>query len=108
MDYTLIESLVIPGSTRIVFLILDGLSGLPDPVQGTELQAAETPNLDALARRSVSGLLDPIMPPPILLGINMQLAPERSIDLRRKTDPISPPATRALTSTSAYPQVTAE
>jgi 2,3-bisphosphoglycerate-independent phosphoglycerate mutase len=62
MDYTLIESLVIPGSTRIVFLILDGLSGLPDPVQGTELQAARTPNLDALAKRSACGLIDPIMP----------------------------------------------
>lgn len=63
MDYTLIESLVIPGTTKIVFLILDGLSGLPDPEKGgTELQAANTPNLDALARRSVSGLLDPIMP----------------------------------------------
>ncbi len=62
MDYSLIESLVIPGSTRIVFLILDGLSGLPDPVQGTELQAARTPNLDALAKRSTCGLIDPIMP----------------------------------------------
>jgi 2,3-bisphosphoglycerate-independent phosphoglycerate mutase len=62
MDYNIIESLVIPGSTRIVFLILDGLSGLPDPERGTELQAAATPNLDALVRRSACGLIDPIMP----------------------------------------------
>jgi 2,3-bisphosphoglycerate-independent phosphoglycerate mutase len=54
---------VIPGNSRIVFLILDGLSGLPDPARGgTELQAAATPNLDALARDSACGLLDPIMP----------------------------------------------
>lgn len=62
MDYSLIESLVIPGQTRIVFLILDGLSGLPDARRGTELQAAATPNLDALAERSACGLIDPIMP----------------------------------------------
>jgi len=62
MDYSLIESLVIPAKSKIVFLILDGLAGMPDPGRGTELQAANTPNLDALAARSVCGLLDPIMP----------------------------------------------
>ena len=62
MDYSVIESLVSPAKSKIVFLILDGLAGLPDPGRGTELQAARTPNLDALAARSVCGLLDPIMP----------------------------------------------
>ncbi len=59
----LIDSLAIPNDTRIVFLIMDGLGGLPmDGRRETELQAARTPHLDALARRSSCGLLLPIAP----------------------------------------------
>jgi 2,3-bisphosphoglycerate-independent phosphoglycerate mutase len=39
---------------------MDGLGGLPMGGRETELEAANTPNLDALARKSVCGLLDPI------------------------------------------------
>lgn len=49
--------------SRIVFLVLDGLGGLPTGEQGaTELERARTPNLDALAARSALGLSTPLEP----------------------------------------------
>jgi len=61
MDPEFIDSLVVKNTTKIIFLIMDGLGGLPTG-QGdqTELEAAKTPNMDALAGESVCGLLDPI------------------------------------------------
>jgi 2,3-bisphosphoglycerate-independent phosphoglycerate mutase len=42
---------------------MDGLGGLRSPGQsGTELEVANSPNLDLLAKESVCGLLDPIYP----------------------------------------------
>jgi len=59
----LIDSLVIENKTKIVYLIMDGLGGLPVPgKEGTELETARTPNLDELAGRAVCGLLDPVGP----------------------------------------------
>ncbi len=44
-------------------LVADGLGGLPiEPGGPTELEAARTPNLDALARRGVQGSMIPIKP----------------------------------------------
>jgi len=61
MNPEFIDSLVIPNNTKIVFLIMDGLGGLPmGGREHTELETARTPNLDALAKKSVCGLLDPI------------------------------------------------
>ena len=45
--------------TKIVLLVMDGLGGLPSG-GGTELEAAETPNLDRLAASGVCGLTDPV------------------------------------------------
>lgn len=57
----LVDTLVIPGDKKIVFLIMDGLGGLPMPgCDKTELEAAATPNLDTLAKDGVCGLLDPV------------------------------------------------
>ncbi|MFH0813799.1 MAG: 2,3-bisphosphoglycerate-independent phosphoglycerate mutase [Pseudomonadota bacterium] len=57
------DSLVIKNNTKILFLILDGLGGLPiEEYGGTELQVAWTPNFDQLAGRSSCGLLTPIAP----------------------------------------------
>lgn len=49
--------------SKIVFLVLDGLGGLPLPETGkTELETANTPNLDRLAAEGVCGLSDPVAP----------------------------------------------
>jgi len=55
----LIKPLVQKNDTKILMIILDGVGGLP--IQGkTELDAANTPNLDALAKESACGLHIPV------------------------------------------------
>jgi 2,3-bisphosphoglycerate-independent phosphoglycerate mutase len=52
-----------PAQTKIILLILDGLGGLPlEPGGKTELETADTPNLDALAAKSELGLTQPVGP----------------------------------------------
>lgn len=49
--------------TKILLVVLDGVGGLPQTPGGpTELAAAHTPNLDALAQKSALGLLTPVYP----------------------------------------------
>ncbi len=63
MDPKILKELVIPGTSKIVFLILDGLGGIQVKEKGgTELQVARTTNLDRLAEVSSCGLLDPVGP----------------------------------------------
>ena len=55
------RELSVATDSKIVLLILDGLGGLPmDPFGRTELEAANAPNLDALAARSDLGLSRPV------------------------------------------------
>jgi 2,3-bisphosphoglycerate-independent phosphoglycerate mutase len=62
-DLSLMHELAIEGQTKILLLVLDGLGGLPMTPDGpTELEAAHTPNLDALAARSICGLSTPVAP----------------------------------------------
>jgi len=60
MDWErIVQEVSFKTSSKIVLLVLDGLGGLP--VQGkTELEAAQTPNLDRLAAKSACGLTDPV------------------------------------------------
>lgn len=61
MNVTFPDDLVDTTGGRIVLLVLDGLGGLPlEPGGPTELEAASTPNLDALARRAALGLHQPV------------------------------------------------
>ncbi len=60
-DFDLIHSLVRQTDSRIVLLVLDGLGGIPHPETGrSELDVAKTPNLDRLARSSLTGLSLPV------------------------------------------------
>lgn len=59
---TLITRLKQPGRSRIVFVISDGLGGIPGDAAGTELETAHTPHLDRLARQGATGLLVPVAP----------------------------------------------
>lgn len=56
----LLSSLKTKADTKILLLVMDGLGGLPGPNGLTELEAANTPNLDAFAARGVSGLMDTV------------------------------------------------
>lgn len=59
----LIRQLAVKNNTKIVLLVLDGIGGLAmQPGGPTELEAARTPNLDALAARSACGLSEAIAP----------------------------------------------
>jgi len=59
----LIKSLSVANNTKMVLLVLDGLGGLSLEAGGkTELETANTPNLDLLAESAALGMTDPIMP----------------------------------------------
>jgi 2,3-bisphosphoglycerate-independent phosphoglycerate mutase len=59
----LIRSLVVPGTSKVVLLSLDGLGGLPRPETGrSELETARLPNLNALAGEAACGLLRHVAP----------------------------------------------
>ncbi len=55
----IIKDLVQKNDSKIIMIVLDGLGGLP--VNGkTEMELANTPNLDSLARKSATGLHIPV------------------------------------------------
>lgn len=59
----LLARLARPSNSRIVLLVLDGVGDLRTADQpATALEAAATPNLDELARRSATGRLIPVSP----------------------------------------------
>ncbi|MGH6905730.1 MAG: 2,3-bisphosphoglycerate-independent phosphoglycerate mutase, partial [Geminicoccaceae bacterium] len=59
----LIKTLAVPSESKIVLLVADGLGGLPAAPGGpTELEAAATPNLDALVAGNVCGMSIPVAP----------------------------------------------
>ncbi len=56
----LIKPLIQKNNTKIIMVVLDGVGGLPNASGKTELEAAHTPNLDALAKESACGLHIPV------------------------------------------------
>ena len=63
MDLAFIQPLIKKNNKKIVFLILDGLGGLPQEDGGlTELETAVTPHLDNLAKKGICGLQQPVLP----------------------------------------------
>jgi 2,3-bisphosphoglycerate-independent phosphoglycerate mutase len=56
-NFELLKEIVSPNNSKIVLLVMDGLGGLPREVNGpTELEHANTPNLDRLAEEGNLGL----------------------------------------------------
>ncbi|CAI5525949.1 unnamed protein product [Closterium sp. Naga37s-1] len=51
-------------TTRVAFVLIDGIGDVAVPLLGglTPLEAAHTPNLDAIAAAGVNGLMDPVEP----------------------------------------------
>ncbi len=64
MDITTVwEELAWEQGGKIIYIIIDGVGGLPHPEKGgTELQIAQTPNLDQIAQQSSCGLLEIVGP----------------------------------------------
>ncbi|MEW6482112.1 MAG: 2,3-bisphosphoglycerate-independent phosphoglycerate mutase [bacterium] len=61
MREEILKNLSIETEGKIIFLVMDGLGGLP--INGkTELEAANKPNIDSLCKESILGLMDPIGP----------------------------------------------
>ncbi|HEX7379365.1 MAG TPA: 2,3-bisphosphoglycerate-independent phosphoglycerate mutase [Pirellulales bacterium] len=61
--HELTRELFIKNDSKIILLVADGLGGLPlEPGGKTELETAQTPNLDALAKRGVLGMSIPVVP----------------------------------------------
>ena len=59
----LMKNLAQPSPSKIILLVLDGLGGLPNPDTGkTELETADTPNLNRLAEKGTTGLIDIVSP----------------------------------------------
>ena len=59
----LMKNLAQPSPSKIILLVLDGLGGLPGPDTGkTELETADTPNLNRLAEKGTTGLIDIVSP----------------------------------------------
>src|SRR5947199_8640702 len=61
MDDELLQEVVVPGKSKIVLMVLDGLGGLPHPeTRRSELETAMIPHLDRLAADSACGLTIPV------------------------------------------------
>ena len=62
IDRVDVRDLVVQAESKILLVVLDGLGGMADAAHGTELEEANTPNLDRLAGEGVTGLLEPVAP----------------------------------------------
>ncbi len=59
----IINEMAVDNGSKIILLVMDGLGGLPlEPGGPTELEAAKTPNMDALTARAAIGLSEVVAP----------------------------------------------
>ena len=63
IDLEQLHDCYVSTTSKIVLLVVDGLGGLASPETGrSELETANLPNLDAMARESACGLTTPVLP----------------------------------------------
>ncbi|MDI6783883.1 MAG: 2,3-bisphosphoglycerate-independent phosphoglycerate mutase [bacterium] len=62
LSYEIMQELASKTESRIILLVCDGIGGIPVVDGKTEVEAANTPNLDSLAKKSICGVADPIAP----------------------------------------------
>lgn len=60
VEQEFLKKLTVKTDTKIVMLVMDGLGGCQNESDKTELETAKHPNMDALAKKSICGLSDPI------------------------------------------------
>jgi 2,3-bisphosphoglycerate-independent phosphoglycerate mutase len=60
VNLELLRELSVPSDTKILLLVIDGLGGLPNASGRSELEQANIPQLDRLARESLCGLTLPV------------------------------------------------
>lgn len=61
IPFDVMRTLQKPATTKMVLLVMDGLGGMPmEPSGPTELEAADTPNLDRLASDGTLGQIIPV------------------------------------------------
>jgi len=58
----LFKEVSIKTPSKIVLIVLDGVGGIPFREGKTALEWANTPNLDKLAKKSILGQTDPVLP----------------------------------------------
>ena len=62
VDMEFLKPLLAPNNNKMVLLVMDGVGGLPDQSGKTELETAQHPNLDRLAKEGILGVSDPVAP----------------------------------------------
>lgn len=62
LEERIYRRVAVASPARILYLVFDGLGGLPGPDGLTPLEAARTPNLDRLAAEGCCGSFDPVAP----------------------------------------------
>ena len=60
VEQEFVKKLATKTDSKIVLIVMDGIGGCQNETGKTELEAANHPNMDALAKKSVCGLSDPI------------------------------------------------
>lgn len=61
VDMAFLSELTTHSDAKMVLFVIDGLGGIPNPDTGlTELETADAPNMDKLARHGICGLIYPV------------------------------------------------